>query len=118
MLVYFDCGLQLLYVCIIRLSFCGFELCRWHINCTIGASQGHKLLGMECGSLQSPLELIRKKGMDINQEKQLYQRYEWLGYFMRFRNDAIIILSIICLQLPFELTYAHLYEVIGSDLLK
>ncbi|XP_044494970.1 anoctamin-like protein At1g73020 isoform X2 [Mangifera indica] len=93
-------------------------LARWHINCTIGASQGHKLLGMECGSLQSPLELIRKKGMDINQEKQLYQRYEWLGYFMRFRNDAIIILSIICLQLPFELTYAHLYEVIGSDLLK
>ncbi|KAJ0007254.1 hypothetical protein Pint_28874 [Pistacia integerrima] len=93
-------------------------LARWHINYTIGASQGQKLLGMECGSVQSPVELMKKMGMDKTQEKQLYQRYEWLGYLMRFRNDAIIILSIICLQLPFELAYAHLYEVIGSDLLK
>ncbi|XP_044484669.1 anoctamin-like protein At1g73020 isoform X2 [Mangifera indica] len=89
-------------------------LARWHINCTIGASQGNKLLGLD----QSPLELMEKMGMNEKQEKQLYQRYEWLGYLMRFRNDAIIILSIICLQLPFELAYAHLYEVIGSDLLK
>ncbi|KAJ0560659.1 putative anoctamin [Helianthus annuus] len=37
---------------------------------------------------------------------------------LRFRNDAIIILSIICLQLPFELTYAHWYEIIGSDMIK
>ncbi|XP_031254946.1 anoctamin-like protein At1g73020 isoform X2 [Pistacia vera] len=93
-------------------------LARWHINYTIGASQGQKLLGMDCGSVQSPVELMKKMGMDKTQEKQLYQRYEWLGYLMRFRNDAIIILSIICLQLPFELAYAHLYEVIGSDLLK
>ncbi|KAJ0076261.1 hypothetical protein Patl1_33373 [Pistacia atlantica] len=93
-------------------------LARWHINYTIGASQGQKLLGMDCGSVQSPVELMKKMGMDKAQEKQLYQRYEWLGYLMRFRNDAIIILSIICLQLPFELAYAHLYEVIGSDLLK
>ncbi|XP_044479470.1 anoctamin-like protein At1g73020 isoform X2 [Mangifera indica] len=86
----------------------------WHINCTIGASQGNKLLGLD----HSPPELMEKMGMNEKQEKQLYQRYEWLGYLMRFRNDAIIILSIICLQLPFELAYAHLYEVIGSDLLK
>ncbi|CAH1449343.1 unnamed protein product [Lactuca virosa] len=33
-------------------------------------------------------------------------------------NDAIIILSIICLQLPSELAYAHLYESIGSDVVK
>ncbi|MFS7975705.1 hypothetical protein Hanom_Chr10g00883751 [Helianthus anomalus] len=37
---------------------------------------------------------------------------------LRFRNDAIITLSIICLQLPFELVCAHWYEIIGSDILK
>uniref|UniRef100_A0A251UUS9 Anoctamin transmembrane domain-containing protein n=1 Tax=Helianthus annuus TaxID=4232 RepID=A0A251UUS9_HELAN len=37
---------------------------------------------------------------------------------LRFRNDAIIIFSIICLQLPFELAYAHLYEIIGSDIIR
>ncbi|CAK7356813.1 unnamed protein product [Dovyalis caffra] len=51
-------------------------------------------------------------------EKEAYQRYEWLGHLMRFRNNAIILLTIICLQLPFELAYAHLYEVIESDVMR
>lgn len=51
-------------------------------------------------------------------EKEALQRYEWFGYLKRFRNDVIIILSIICLQLPFELAYAHLYEVLKSDMVK
>ncbi|EPS62569.1 hypothetical protein M569_12221, partial [Genlisea aurea] len=47
-----------------------------------------------------------------------FQRQEWLKWLMRLRNDVIVIMSIICLQLPFELAYAHLYEVLQSDLLK
>ncbi|KAK6914789.1 Anoctamin [Dillenia turbinata] len=93
-------------------------LTRWQINYPVGLDLRYKLLDMEKFSLQSPLDLIKKLGTDKTQEKEAYQRYEWLGRLMRFRNDAIIILSIICLQLPFELAYAHLYEVIGSDLMK
>lgn len=64
------------------------------------------------------MELLRIWGTDKRKEKEVYQRNEWFGCFMRFRNDAIFISSIICLQLPFELAYAHLYEVIGSDVMK
>ncbi|PIN11767.1 hypothetical protein CDL12_15633 [Handroanthus impetiginosus] len=66
----------------------------------------------------SPTELMKKQSTDRKKEKAVFQREEWFKWLMRFRNDAFIILSIICLQLPFELAYAHLYEVIGSDLLK
>ncbi|XP_010540070.1 PREDICTED: anoctamin-like protein At1g73020 [Tarenaya hassleriana] len=93
-------------------------LARWHINHTIGPSQGYKFLGMEWSSLPCPKELIKKLGNEKTREKEAYQRYEWFAYFKRFRNDVIVILSIICLQLPFELAYAHLYEVITSDILK
>ena len=94
--------------------------CRWQISCPVGASPGCKFLEMEWSSLQlqSPVKLIKKWGSDKTKEKELFQREEWVGRLRRFRNDAIIILSIICLQLPFELAYAHLYEVIGSELMK
>ncbi|ESR39708.1 Anoctamin-like protein [Citrus sinensis] len=93
-------------------------LARWQINCTIGIGQGHKLLGMKWSYRQPPVEVIKTLGTDKAREKELYQRHEWLGHLMRFRNDVFVILSIICLQLPFELAYAHLYEVIGSDIIK
>ncbi|KAI3671621.1 hypothetical protein L1987_87361 [Smallanthus sonchifolius] len=53
-----------------------------------------------------------------SKEKEKIQREEWSARELRFRNDAVIILSITCLQLPFELAYAHLYESIGSDIIK
>ncbi|KAB2025891.1 hypothetical protein ERO13_D06G152751v2, partial [Gossypium hirsutum] len=68
---------------------------RWHLKFLVSTSQRYKLSGMEWNSL-----------------------YEWFGYFKRFKNDFIIILSIICLQLPFELVYAQLYEVLKSDVVK
>lgn len=64
------------------------------------------------------MELTKNLGTDKTKEKEAFQKYEWFSYLKRFRNDAIIILSIICLQLPFELAYAHLYEVIKSDIVK
>ncbi|KAG4196074.1 hypothetical protein ERO13_A06G146950v2, partial [Gossypium hirsutum] len=81
-------------------------------------SQGYKLSGIEWNSLQPSLELVKKLGIDKTKKKEALQRYEWFGYLKRFRNDVIIILSIICLQLPFELVYAHLYEVLKSDMVK
>ena len=64
------------------------------------------------------MEIIRKWGTDNTKDKEVFQRNEWFGRFRRFRNDALVILSIICLQLPFELAYAHTYEVMESDLMK
>lgn len=100
------------------LSFSAFRWCRWQINYSTSASQGYRFLGVEWTSLQSPLELIKNMGTDKTKEKEAYQRYEWFGHLMRFRNNAIVFLSIICLQLPFELAYAHLYEVLESDVMK
>lgn len=91
---------------------------RWQITYPGGADPGYKLFGTDRSFSQSPAELIKKLGADKTKEKELFQRHEWFGHLMRFRNDAIVILSIICLQLPFELAYAHLYEVIGSDVIK
>ncbi|KAK2983843.1 hypothetical protein RJ640_008519 [Escallonia rubra] len=93
-------------------------LARWQISSSVGADSGHKFLEMEWSSFQSPVELIKKWGTDKTKLKEVFQREEWFGRLTRIRNDAVIILSIICLQLPFELAYAHLYEVIQSDLVK
>ncbi|KAG6395749.1 hypothetical protein SASPL_141873 [Salvia splendens] len=65
-----------------------------------------------------PSEHMRKQNIDRMREKANFQRQEWFTWLLRVRNDAFIILSIICLQLPFELTYAHLYEDLGTDVLK
>lgn len=93
-------------------------LARWKINYSVTSSQGYRFLGMEWSSQQSSMELVKTLGNDKSKENEAYQRYEWLVHLKRFRNDALFILSLICLQLPFELAYAHLYEVIGSDVLK
>lgn len=91
---------------------------RWQISYSVGVEPGYKLLCMEWGSLQSPVKALRKWGTDKTNEKEVYQRNEWFEHLLRFRNDAIVIMSIIFLQLPFELAYAYLYEVIGSDVMK
>lgn len=91
---------------------------RWQIHHAPGAGPEFKYLEKGINLFTSPSELIRKNSPDRTAEKELYQREEWLGRLMRFRNDFFVILSIISLQLPFELAYAHLYEVMSSDLLK
>lgn len=73
---------------------------------------------MEWSPLKSPMDIIKKWGSDNKKLKEAFQRDEWLGHLLRFRNDAVIILSIICLQLPFELAYAHLYEITQPIILK
>lgn len=93
-------------------------LSRWQVNQAPGAGREYKAFELEWSLLQYPSELLKKQGSDKILEKEVYQREEWLRRFMRYRNDFVVILSIICLQLPFELAYAHLYEVITSDLLK
>ncbi|XP_050379937.1 anoctamin-like protein At1g73020 isoform X2 [Argentina anserina] len=93
-------------------------LARWHISYPIRTDLGNRQLGTVWSSPQSSVELMKKWGTDKTKEKEMFQRIEWFGRLMRFRNDAIIIVSIICLQLPFELAYAHLYEVIESDIVK
>uniref|UniRef100_A0A803M632 Anoctamin transmembrane domain-containing protein n=1 Tax=Chenopodium quinoa TaxID=63459 RepID=A0A803M632_CHEQI len=91
---------------------------RWNISYTVGTGPGYKIFGMDLNSRKHPLEFTKKLEADIVKGKAAYQRDEWLGRLKRIRNDTVIILSIICLQLPLELAYAHLYEKIGSDIIK
>ena len=95
---------------------------RWQISHSVGSDLSYepccKISGKECSSIQSLIDLTGKEGQDKSRDKEKFQRDEWFGAFLRVRNDAIVILSIICLQLPFELAYAHLYEVMESDVMK
>ncbi|KAI3786154.1 hypothetical protein L1987_45285 [Smallanthus sonchifolius] len=91
-------------------------LARWQICYSVGAESAYKYMDTEWSSFHSSVGSIKFEADKSKKEK--FQREEWFGHMLRFRNDAIIILSIICLQLPFELAYAHLYESIGSDTMK
>lgn len=74
---------------------------------------------MEMASFkQSHEQLQENMDADKPTEKRALQKDEWFGLLLRIRNNAIIVMAIICLQLPFELAYAHLYEIIESDVLK
>lgn len=120
-------ALPLFFICIISWAVFFFQfwkrknyalITRWNISYTVGTGPGYKIFGMDLNSRKHPLEFAKKLEADNAKEKDAYQRDEWLGRLKRIRNDAVIILSIICLQLPFELAYAHLYEIIGSDIIK
>ncbi|KAI4329178.1 hypothetical protein L6164_021470 [Bauhinia variegata] len=93
-------------------------LARWPISSAVAAYSGCNIPASKGSTLQPPMELPKVWENDIAKDKEIFQRYEWFGRLMRFRNDAIILFSIICLQLPFELAYAHLYEVMGNDVTK
>ncbi|KAK4481997.1 hypothetical protein RD792_012913 [Penstemon davidsonii] len=119
--------LPVFFICLISWAVLFFQfwkrknsalLARWQVYHSTCAETEYKFSQTEQSTYQSPTEVMKKQGTDKMTEKADIQREEWFRWLMRFRNDAFIILSIICLQLPFELAYAHLYEVIGSDILK
>ncbi|KAK7255540.1 hypothetical protein RIF29_28953 [Crotalaria pallida] len=93
-------------------------LARWPVSSAVADDPRYKIPGRKECSVQPPMELIKVLEADRVKGKEVFRRYEWLGRLLRFRNDAIVIFSIICLQLPFELAYAHLFEVVGSDTIK
>ncbi|RRT82969.1 hypothetical protein BHE74_00005118 [Ensete ventricosum] len=90
-------------------------LARWGINYTLSE---YKAVQIAQSSFSHVHDKCETRFGDEPIEKKILQRDEWLGLLLRIRNNAIIVLAIICLQLPFELAYAHLYEVTESDVLK
>ncbi|KAI7757327.1 hypothetical protein M8C21_031455 [Ambrosia artemisiifolia] len=119
--------LPLFFICIVSWAAFFFQfwkrknstlLARWQICYPDGAESTYKYTDTELSSSHSSVELLKKYAADKSEEKEKIQREELSGLMLRFRNDAIIILSTIGLQLPFELAYAHLYESIGSDIMK
>ncbi|KAG5619079.1 hypothetical protein H5410_018903 [Solanum commersonii] len=57
-----------------------------------GVDNESKFLEGEWYQFQSPVELMKKQGADKTDKprgKEAFQREEWLGRFMRFRNDAM-----------------------------
>ncbi|KZV31827.1 anoctamin-like protein-like [Dorcoceras hygrometricum] len=93
-------------------------LARWQVYHSTVTESEFRFVHLEPSSPQNPKEIMKKQEAIKMKEKAFFQKEEWIRWLMRFRNDAFIITSIICLQLPFELAYAHLYEVIDSDFLK
>eukprot|EP00268_Persea_americana_P033171 TRINITY_DN32910_c0_g1_i6.p1 TRINITY_DN32910_c0_g1~~TRINITY_DN32910_c0_g1_i6.p1 ORF type:complete len:658 (+),score=93.98 TRINITY_DN32910_c0_g1_i6:296-2269(+) len=93
-------------------------LTRWQINQMEESETGYKVVDAERSvPIQSCMELQKKVESDKPKERHnAVQKDEWFGQLLRFRNDAIVVLGIIFLQLPLELAYAHLYEVQESDI--
>lgn len=93
-------------------------LARWGINYSFAE---YKASANELEPIRHYLSVERveeKKFDDEPAEKRRLQRNEWSGVLLRIRNNAIIVLGIICLQLPFELAYAHLYEKTETEALR
>ncbi|XP_043704829.1 anoctamin-like protein Os01g0706700 isoform X2 [Telopea speciosissima] len=109
-------GLPIFFICITSWAVLFFQFWKRKNSALLARWQKSYLAEVERNSVQSSVELMKKSG--TNNKKEAFQRDEWFGHLLRFRNDAIVISSIICLQLPFELAYAHLYEVLGSDVMK
>ncbi|KAH6793195.1 anoctamin-like protein [Perilla frutescens var. hirtella] len=91
---------------------------RLQIYNSVASDSEYRSIKTEPSLSRFPSELMKKQNTDRMKEKANFQREEWFSWLRRVRNDAFIIMSIICLQLPFELAYAHLYEVLGADVLK
>ncbi|KAH6790136.1 anoctamin-like protein [Perilla frutescens var. frutescens] len=91
---------------------------RLQIYNSVASDSEYRSVKTEPSLSRFPSELMKKQNTDRMKEKANFQREEWFSWLRRVRNDAFIIMSIICLQLPFELAYAHLYEVLGADVLK
>ncbi|KAL1339025.1 hypothetical protein AAHE18_U002200 [Arachis hypogaea] len=95
-------------------------LARWPITYGNAVDEEYKVVGMKGNAQprQNPMDLIKLLEADRVKGKKVFTKYEWFNHLLRIRNDALIIISIICLQLPFELAYAHLYEVLNKDIIK
>uniref|UniRef100_A0ACD5VQ38 Uncharacterized protein n=1 Tax=Avena sativa TaxID=4498 RepID=A0ACD5VQ38_AVESA len=95
-------------------------LARWGINYSF-AEYKASANELDPLPLRHPLSVEcveEKKFHNAPAEKRRLQRNEWSGVLLRIRNNAIIVLGIICLQLPFELAYAHLYEKTETEALR
>ncbi|XP_042477670.1 anoctamin-like protein Os01g0706700 [Macadamia integrifolia] len=108
--------LPFFFICITSWAVLFLQFWKRKNSALLARWQKIDLVEVERSSVQSSVELMRKSG--TNNKKEAFQREEWFGHLLRFRNDAIVISSIICLQLPFELAYAHLYEALGSNVMK
>uniref|UniRef100_A0A0E0FRX2 Anoctamin transmembrane domain-containing protein n=1 Tax=Oryza nivara TaxID=4536 RepID=A0A0E0FRX2_ORYNI len=92
-------------------------LARWGINYSFSE---YKTMGNELDPLSFSMadDNVQQRKFGAPKEKSIVQRNEWFGVLLRIRNNAIIVLAIICLQLPFELAYAHLYAITKTEALR
>lgn len=88
---------------------------RWGINYSLNDCKGMASDANEFNYVDP----IKKKFYSSRPvEKTSIQADEWCGIFRKVRNNAIVVLGIICLQLPFELAYAHLYNITQIEVLR
>jgi len=51
-------------------------------------------------------------------EAKILGREEWLSQIRSVKNNMIAFTCILCVQLPFELLYAHLNKIASNDIIK
>lgn len=89
-------------------------LARWNQSTTFDKEFGTDL----SPSSNDAVAKKNSRGIGVSKaEKQVYQKEEWAEHFRSFRNNAAVIAGILCLQLPFEIAYAHLSYIIKSNIL-
>ncbi|KAJ4780465.1 Anoctamin-like protein [Rhynchospora pubera] len=90
-------------------------LSRWGINYSLNEC---KAMPSEANEFNYTDPIKKKFYSSRPAEKTSIQADEWWGIFRKVRNNVIVVLGIICLQLPFELTYAHLYNITQIEVLR
>ncbi|KAJ4771744.1 Anoctamin-like protein [Rhynchospora pubera] len=90
-------------------------LARWGINYSLNEC---KAMPSEANEFNYTDPIKKKFYSSRPAEKTSIQADEWWGIFRKVRNNVIVVLGIICLQLPFELTYAHLYNITQIEVLR
>ncbi|KAJ1689369.1 hypothetical protein LUZ63_013524 [Rhynchospora breviuscula] len=90
-------------------------LARWGINYSLNEC---KAMPSEANEYNYTDPIKKKFYSSRPAEKTSIQADEWWGIFRKVRNNVIVVLGIICLQLPFELTYAHLYNITQIEVLR
>ncbi|BBN05616.1 hypothetical protein MPTK1_3g14570 [Marchantia polymorpha subsp. ruderalis] len=51
-------------------------------------------------------------------EADRLEKEEWMGRLRSVRNNGLVFLAVVCVQLPFELTYAHLNKIAPYDIFR
>lgn len=89
-------------------------LARWNQSSTFEKELGTALPW----SSNDPVAQTTSRTLGVSKaEKQVFQKEEWAEHFRSFQNNAVVMGGILCLQLPFEITYAHLNYILKSKTL-
>jgi len=99
-----------------------YGLCRWEIS----SENDDELRALRPHNLEQQKSLFSGEATEaqiveanvLDYEVKMVKKDEWLGRFQIVKTNAVVFAGILCVQLPFELLYAHLNRAAPYAFLK